>query len=181
MIFYVYTYFINGVPEYVGKGTDLRMLHHFVYAQTHWANHLRKAVRTLQDVKCVVDYFTDDERNAFELERVRIQLYGRIDTGSGTLWNRTAGGEGVHGHRKSAETIAKFKATMARPEVRARNCVARSEISNRPEVRANMAAAQRIAQNRPERKAKNSETMKRVWAERRAAKAVNSAQPLEET
>lgn len=115
MQFYIYTYFIDGVPEYVGKGTNNpsekgtpRCLRH---ARTtakrakhvHWRNHLQSSIRKQRDVRIVIDFVTANELEALVEEQRRIKKYGRRDLGTGTLYNLTDGGEGASGAKRSAE------------------------------------------------------------------------------
>jgi hypothetical protein len=86
LIYYVYAYLrADGTPYYVGKGKDDRI----VFLETNLT-----------------------ELGAFALERFYIRWYGRKDTGSGILRNRTDGGEGTSGVVYSEEALRKRKEAM---------------------------------------------------------------------
>jgi hypothetical protein len=109
-MFYHYTYFVNGVPEYVGKGVERRALAHLVAGnQTYWARHVKKAVKEGCDVQIKMAY-VENEQAALDEETRLIALYGRRNIGTGTLFNLTDGGEGVSGMRMSEESKAKMRA-----------------------------------------------------------------------
>jgi len=52
------------------------------------------------------------EPDAFQLEMLLIQLYGRIDLGTGCLRNQTDGGEGTSGTKQSSETKLKHSVAL---------------------------------------------------------------------
>lgn len=92
-IFYTYLYRdINSIPIYVGKGKGKRAWVHRG-SKTHLGNYIRKYnVEPEFIVKNV------DEELAFFVEEEAIAKYGRKDLGTGTLFNRTNGGEGAAGY-----------------------------------------------------------------------------------
>lgn len=93
----------NGVPFYVGKGTDNR------------AQNVKARSREFKEVYAlggcfveIVDYFMHESQvHANEVEL--IARYGRRDMG-GLLVNKTDGGEGARGWQPSAETREKIGA-----------------------------------------------------------------------
>jgi hypothetical protein len=96
---YIYAYLReDGTPYYIGKGQRYRA----------WMNHRvnNKGVHTPTDLFRVVimeENLTD--LGASALERFYIRWYGRKDLGTGTLHNRTDGGDG--GSNDSEETRRK--------------------------------------------------------------------------
>ena len=111
--FYIYAYLReNSTPYYVGKGSGDRA----------WVQH--RNIKENKGVWTPVDYsrITIIENNlteigAFALERRYIRWYGRKDTGTGILYNRTDGGEGATGlywsqERKDAQSKNKTGMTL---------------------------------------------------------------------
>ena len=97
--YYVYMYLReNGTPYYIGKGKGNR-----AYSRSHRAilppNDITKIEMLAQNLT---------EEQAFSIEIFFIALYGRLDINTGTLENRTDGGEGSSGRYCSEETIAKM-------------------------------------------------------------------------
>jgi hypothetical protein len=91
--YYVYTYLrskksANGdidTPYYIGKGKDTRA---FIRNKTD--------VRAPKDKsKIIILEEGMTEEYAFECEKLLIQLFGRVDLGTGCLHNKTSGGEGT--------------------------------------------------------------------------------------
>ncbi len=72
-IFYVYVWYKNNIPVYVGKGKG------------------RRAYRN-KDVDVEIIQYNLTEQQAFDLEKVLISEYGRADLNEGSLWNLTNGG-----------------------------------------------------------------------------------------
>ena len=163
MNFYTYTYFIDGVPEYVGKGRGHRWASHMTDKESsYWLSHLRSSIQKLKTIKVAFVFVADDE-SAMTEERGLIALYGRRNLGTGTLYNLTAGGEGAAGCVRSPETRARIAAgQIGRPktlgftgrkvsdEHRAKISAATTGKKRAPftdEHKANMAAARRGNQN----------------------------------
>jgi hypothetical protein len=104
--FYVYAYLRSedsehgkkGSPYYIGKGSGNRI-----------KRNQGRAVSPPKD-KSMVVYVQEGltEQQAFNLERYCIALYGRIDSGTGCLRNRTDGGEGTSGTVVSIDTRRKL-------------------------------------------------------------------------
>ena len=98
--FYVYAYLReDSTPYYVGKGTGKRA----------WTKG-KGEVYPPKD-KSKIQLLQEDltEEDAFILERELILKYGRIDIGTGILRNKSDGGEGPAGAKRSAETIDKLR------------------------------------------------------------------------
>jgi hypothetical protein len=104
--FYVYAHYKPNetVPFYVGKGTGNRM-HSKKSRSSYWQNIVNKYGL---EIKVIRDKLTEQE--AIELERCLIAEYGRLDTATGCLINRTDGGEGgSSGRICSDETREKIR------------------------------------------------------------------------
>ena len=100
---YIYTDPISAQPIYVGKGKDRRAWRHF-RLDTHLGRLLRKRLRQgYQMIPQIIRCAT--ERMALALEVALIKMFGRSDTGQGTLINYTDGGEGVSGYRHTPDCI----------------------------------------------------------------------------
>lgn len=101
--YYVYAYLReDGSPYYIGKGRKYRAWHHSkndAISPPKDKSRIAFIERNLSDI------------GALALERRMISWYGRIDLGTGTLRNKTDGGDGVSGRKVSQETIAKAIAT----------------------------------------------------------------------
>jgi hypothetical protein len=156
-MFYVYVYrdprpSKNNEPVYVGKGTGDRDLSHWSRGSHNkpfqdFISHLKQRglVATAQRV-----FETENEGEAFAKEIELIRLYGRRDLKTGTLFNRTDGGEGASGAiRTEKEKLITGKFSK--------------EHWQKPEYRAKVIAAQIAAQNTPEALATKSENSKALW------------------
>jgi len=92
-IYYVYAYFRkeDNTPYYIGKGKGDR-----AYQKSH-------RVKVPVDRSRIAFLHTDlSEEDAYRLEEHYINLYGRVDLGTGILRNVTKGGEGAR--NPSADT-----------------------------------------------------------------------------
>lgn len=105
-LFYVYAYLrsatsLNGAkysPFYIGKGKEERA---FVKQ-----NRITPPPVDPSFIVFIQEGLT--EKEALELEKFCIKLYGRIDNGTGILRNLTDGGEGLSGFSPSSETRQKI-------------------------------------------------------------------------
>jgi hypothetical protein len=185
--FYTYVYFTlenSSLATYVGKGSKTRYRDH-LKARSAFGEHIRtQQAKGIYPI-CVKVYHPS-EQAALDEERRLVSLYGRLDLGTGTLYNRTKGGQGwsesksVQGAASIAAatrllwTNKEYRQKMAachhqpasedkKAKLRVANTLAWAD----PEIRARHLAAINSAAVR----AKKSEGMKRVWAIRKAAKA----------
>jgi len=97
----------TNVVFYIGKGTNTNGKYKRAYSSDrtnlHWHNIVKKYGYS---VEIIVENLTEKEANQKEVEL--ILDYGRIDLGTGTLVNMTAGGEGVSGVIMSEKTRKKI-------------------------------------------------------------------------
>jgi len=99
-MYYVYSYLREDYsPYYIGKGSGKRAY-----------NKGPKEVKPPRDksrVRILKADLTEDE--AFLLEKLYILMFGRIDSGTGILRNRSDGGDGASGAIRSDETREKLR------------------------------------------------------------------------
>jgi hypothetical protein len=113
--FYTYIYFTQedaSIPTYVGKGKGRRYRdHRQANAKGHFAYHLRKQLREgVFPITVRLKHLSEEE--AFNEEKRLIALYGRKDLGTGSLYNRTDGGDGPSGHVLSKAHKQRLKEAM---------------------------------------------------------------------
>jgi len=159
-MFYVYVYrdprtTKNRQPVYVGKGSGDRDLSHWSRGSHNkplqdFLSHLKR--RGLLPI-CERVFESDNEDPAFAKERELIALYGRRDLGTGTLFNRTDGGEGASGYVKT--------------EVQKLIDKHGTELNwQKPEYRAKVISGQKAVQGTPEARALKSKNSKLMWEEK---------------
>jgi hypothetical protein len=98
-MYYVYSYLREDLsPYYIGKGTRSR-----AYAS---ANHRIKAPKEKERIHILKDNLTEEE--AYDLEKLYIKMFGRVDLGTGILRNLSDGGEGPTGYKTTPEQRRKI-------------------------------------------------------------------------
>ena len=99
--YYTYTYLRkDGSPYYVGKGRGNRA----------FANHKAQGIGTPKDRARIKLQYWSDEETAVAYEMYQIDFWGRKDAGTGILYNKTEGGEGISG--ASEETRGKISKAL---------------------------------------------------------------------
>jgi len=158
-MFYVYVYrdprpSKNNQPVYVGKGTGDRDISHWSRGshnkpfQDFIAHLKRRGLIAL----CQRVFETENEQEAFIKEVELIQLYGRRDLNTGTLFNRTDGGEGASGYIKNeSEKEVDRHGTLLNWQ--------------KPEYRAKVITAQKAVQGTPEARAMKAENSAATWTD----------------
>jgi len=110
--FYVYIYRdLDGTPIYVGKGKGLRWKLHI-----QGRGHNKRLTYTLNkrleedNVTLIPEIIISiNEDHSFLLEKVLIEMFGRQDLKTGSLFNYSDGGEGPSGRITSEETKNKIR------------------------------------------------------------------------
>lgn len=107
-LLYVYILFRpDNTVFYVGKGQGNRVLRHEQEArrgcECHKCRTIRQIWSTGGEVGHTIIFETNDESEAFQVERETIALYGREN-----LTNQTDGGDGVSGFRHAIDTVRKI-------------------------------------------------------------------------
>jgi len=98
-MYYVYSYFREDFsPYYIGNRTKGR-----AYAS---ANHRIKAPKDKSRIHILKNNLTEEK--AYELEKLYILMFGRIDLGTGILRNLSDGGEGPVGYKTTPEQRRKI-------------------------------------------------------------------------
>lgn len=100
--FYVYGYFNNDIPFYIGKGRDRRYSDHIIKRNSLLVSqnsnkHLYNAICKYINANALITIrllFTGSQQQCFEKEIELIQQYGRVCNNSGILLNILNGGEG---------------------------------------------------------------------------------------
>lgn len=124
-MFYVYVYFhpVTKVPFYVGKGKENRDLYHYHNRNNHYNKSIQNILQHIEAnsqqpiIKRVFEHV--DEQTVLDEETRLVSLYGRLDLGTGSLCNRTPGGDGFGraGRGWSNEERAKHMASRnAKPQ-----------------------------------------------------------------
>lgn len=193
---YVYLFRVDEEPAYVGKGSGRRLYQHEQAAlhhtrKTRWQASLAAAIRKGRhvSVEVVAEGLTVEEANALEV--CLISGYGRRDLHTGTLYNRTAGGDGLTSQdalrvfanpttrrkliraRQRTARDAGFRARLsiaqrrawADPAIRARRVAINRATLARPGVREKQVATCAITNRRPEVRALRSVAAKAIYSD----------------
>ena len=91
--------FPAGTPYYAGKGKGERGYQHFEWER----------IQAPENPACILIQEFPDEDSALEGEKMLIAYFGRIDLGTGCLYNLTDGGEGLN--NPSEETLNRMSAS----------------------------------------------------------------------
>jgi len=119
--FYTYAYLRSkdsetakaGTPYYIGKGKLGRAY-----------KNKRNGIKPPKDPSRILILKENlSEKESFKHEIYMIAVLGRKDLGTGILHNRTNGGEGITGHRKSAESKLKLTETIQNYSLEKRSAI----------------------------------------------------------
>jgi hypothetical protein len=98
--YYVYAYLReDGTPYYIGKGKGDRAYHRTKYELI--------VLPAIDRIEIILQNLTEEQ--AFSNERDYIAWFGRLDINTGTLENRTDGGEGISGYKHTKEVKEKLR------------------------------------------------------------------------
>jgi hypothetical protein len=157
-MYYVYIYkdprpTKNQQVVYVGKGTGDR-------AWYHWKKRVRGnkgfgaflALLRQEKLEPIIEITREglEEAEAFYEEMKLIEIYGRRDLGTGTLFNLTDGGEGLAGVIRTDEWRKNISESLRTPEQVSRNVIASRERWANQEYKEKTIAAIRKALQDPE-------------------------------
>lgn len=181
--FYTYLYRdVDGTPVYAGKGRGNRAFFH-IHLKNQIGELIRK--RKAEGYELLPEIvIRESEEDAFTYEKELIAQYGRLDLGTGTLFNQTNGGDGFRGIGFSEETkikrsralkgrISPTKGKQLSNDTKQKMSAASKGKPKSVEHRAEMAKAQkrRITDEECRRR---SERMKKFRAEQRHQKVINT-------
>ena len=168
--FYIYAYLRDdGTPYYIGKGKGVRA----------WKQQSikGKGAHTPKDNSRIFVCETNlTEVGAFALERRYIRWYGRKDLVTGILVNRTDGGEGTNNTQRNVTEETKRKIGQANKGriqsaetklKRSQSLVGRKPSEESNAKRRAKAIGRVLGPHDAERRAKNSEAVRKWWANRK--------------
>jgi hypothetical protein len=184
MTFYVYTYVIDDVPRYVGKGMGSRWKAHRK-ATSHLGRKLQQVKQSTNEWLTPIVVNCENEEAAKTEEKRLIALYGREDLGTGPLYNLTAGGDGTSGHRVTEATKQKIRSSMAQPETKKRIGsavkIALADPETKQRMKTNSRAARASTEYRTARSRLASEIMQDVQIRGKIGQSVRKAMADEAT
>ncbi len=169
-MFYSYIYFTKedaSIPTYVGKGKDFRMVkHQNPKRKNHFSLHLQKQLRN-GIFPITVKFDAASEEEAFANEIRLIAKFGRKDLGTGSLYNKTDGGEGSNGWKMTEESRRKCSIASAKrvgwkmsDDQKARLSKAKIGTKASDETRAKMSATRKGRAKTPEHQQKITVSLK---------------------
>jgi len=122
-VFYVYQYLReDGSPYYIGKGSGRRYLSR---------DRVVSSPTDKNRIQIVKDKLTEAE--AFALESQLILQYGRKDINTGILRNKTNGGEGPSGAKRTEEQLANYRGKVHSEETKKRRSDSLKKYKRTPE------------------------------------------------
>jgi hypothetical protein len=161
-IFYVYVFYDGTAPIYVGYGCNTRWRDHF---KKKTNVHLNRWLKLNPTAVPEIVMTGLELQAAKQLEQHLIARFGRLDRGTGSLFNHTDGGDGASGLKLSTEAKTKISKGATRrwsdPVERQRQSEIMRAVSNSPEARSKrerarpanwMSAHQRKIKERHEKK-----------------------------
>lgn len=114
-IYYVYGYYTNNIPIYIGRGKDNRAYNHLKLCyrtdkkHLYFYNKLRKLIENKENIEIKIIKENLSFNESKYIEEILIEFCGRKDLRKGTLYNLTDGGEGAKGYKCSDEKIERMK------------------------------------------------------------------------
>lgn len=161
--FYIYAYLRDdGSPYYIGKGFKNRMF------RSHKQHGVFKP-KSSEHWKIVVMESNLTEIGSLALERFYIRWYGRKDLGTGILYNKTDGGEGVSGYSHTELSKQKMRRKFSQEhrkklsDARKGKCPSNKGKKMSDELRNKISRNTKEAMNRLDTKKKLSAANKEVW------------------
>lgn len=136
MEYYVYIFYADQIPIYVGYGKGVRWKDHFSMSTNVRLNrYLAKHRENMPTI--FAENLSVEDAKAVEIEL--IAKFGRQDLKTGTLYNLTNGGDGTSGLKMTPEQKARVKSGVNKrwenPEQRKQHSIAMTKATNSTEFR----------------------------------------------